>query len=121
MFGPVAEEDVVRLERWDGPWQEDDPDANFKSDVALYSLLDPMSIIRALSASTGVPAGALCRSVLARWCSSGSATTLQLGPSTVDQMWDACVGAEREGTTEARLAAYEKLRQMLSWLRAGPE
>ena len=51
------EEPAVRLERWTGPWEEDDPDANFKADVALYSLLDPLSTIRNLGAGLDMPGG----------------------------------------------------------------
>ena len=29
---------VVELAGWSGPWADDDPDANFKRDVALYGL-----------------------------------------------------------------------------------
>jgi hypothetical protein len=40
---------TVRLLGWTGPWADDDPDANFKADVALYSLVDPLTTIRGLS------------------------------------------------------------------------
>jgi Family of unknown function (DUF6027) len=110
---------TIRLERWAGPWPPDDPHANFKSDVALYSLLDPLVTLRGLSDFIGVPVGALARYVLARWTSGGSEGLLELGPSTVGRMWDACIAAEAEGSDAARLAAYEQLRKMLSWLRAG--
>ena len=109
----------VRLERWTGPWPDDDQDANFKREVALYSLLDPLATLRTLSANTGVPLGALCRYVLARWASGGSEGLLELGPSTVGRMWAACEAAEAADSDAARLAAYSQLRQMLAWLRAG--
>ena len=109
--------DVVRLEPWTGPWPDDDPDANFKSEVALYSLVDPLTTIEALSANVDVPVGALCRYVLARWASGGSGGLLELGPSMVQRLWDVCEQAEGEATDEGRLAAYDRLRQMLSWLR----
>lgn len=118
---PPEEEPLVRLERWTGPWAGDDAHARFKAEVALFSLLDPLQTIDGLSALTGVPAGALCRYVLARWASGGSEGLLELGPSTVGRMWQACQSAEAEGTDAARLLAYEELRGMLSWLRAGIE
>lgn len=111
---------VVTLERWNGPWDDDDPDANFKTDVELYTRLDPLSTIGVMSSRLGIPVGALCRYVLARWATGGADAALELGPSTVDRMWEACVAAEEDGTDDARLAAYEQLRAMLSWLRAGP-
>jgi hypothetical protein len=40
---------VIELVKWDGPWSESDPDSNFKADVALYSKLDPLVTIEALS------------------------------------------------------------------------
>lgn len=110
---------LVRLEPWRDAWDADDPDSNFKSQVALYSALEPLATLRALSERTRIPVGALCRYVLARWATGGSEGLLELGPSTVGRMWEACEAAEREGTDAARLRAYEQLRAMLGWLRAG--
>ena len=112
-----AADPVVRLERWSGPWEPDDRDANFKADVALYSLLDPLSTITNLSNALDVPVGALCRYVLAKWATGGSGGLLELGPSMVGRLWDVCAKADQDGTDIARLEAYEQLRQMLSWLR----
>jgi hypothetical protein len=55
--------------------------------------------------------------VLAKWATAGSGGLLELGPQLVTQL-NACVDrAEEAGTDAARLAAYEELRQRLSWLR----
>ena len=110
-------EPVVRLERWRGPWPSDDPDANFKADVALYSLLDPLSTITNLGRALDIPVGALCRYVLAKWATGGSGGLLEIGPTMVGRLWDVCATAEHDGTDAARLAAYDQLRQMLEWLR----
>lgn len=107
----------VELVAWDGPWDADDPDANFKADVALYSHVNPMATITALAASTAVPEGALVRYVLARWASAGSGALLEMGPSMVDRLWEAVETAEEAGSDGARLAAYDQLREMISWLR----
>jgi hypothetical protein len=115
--GAKEEEPVVRLERWRGPWAPEDADANFKADVALYSLLEPLTTITNLSAALDIPVGALCRYVLAKWASGGSGGVLELGPSMVDRLWSVCAAAEQDGTDAARLAAYDQLRQMLQWLR----
>ena len=112
-----AEPPVVRLEAWDGPWAEDDPDANFKAEVALYARADPLVTIRNLSGNLGIPEGALVRYVLARWATGGSGGLLELGPSMVHRLWAVVEQAEEAGSEEARLAAYEQLRQMISWLR----
>ena len=61
--------ETVPLERWTGPWADDDPDANFKHEVALYAGADPMVTIGNLAAALDVPAGAIVRYVLARWAS----------------------------------------------------
>jgi hypothetical protein len=108
---------VIRLEPWTGPWPDDDPDANFKAEVAMYSLVDPLSTIENLSASIDVPVGALCRYVLARWASGGSGALLELGPSMVQRLWEVCERADADGNDAARLRAYDQLRQMISWLR----
>ena len=114
----MSNEPTVQLLRWDGPWAADDPDANFKSDVALYTKLDPLSTLKTLSANTGIPVGALVRYVLARWASAGSEALISAGPSVVERMWTTFEAAEATGTDEARLEAYEVVRQIASWLRA---
>ena len=72
------EEAVVRLERWRGPWPDDDPDANFKREVALYALVDPLVTLRTLGENLAIPVGALCRYVLGRWATGGSGALLEL-------------------------------------------
>jgi hypothetical protein len=109
--------DTVRLEPYSGPWADDDPDANFKADVALYSPIDPMVTIRTLSGNVGVPEGALVRYVLAKYATGGSGGLLELGPTMVHRLWEPIEAAERLGTSEARLDAYDQLRQMIGWLR----
>ena len=108
----------LELIQWTGPWSDDDPDANFKADVALYTKLDPLETLGPLSASTGIPVGALVRYVLARWASAGSESLLFAGPSIIERMWATFSEAEQADTTEGRLAAYEVVRQMVAWLRA---
>ena len=39
MDRPEASDQTVSLVRWSGPWDSDDPDANFKEEVAAYGLL----------------------------------------------------------------------------------
>ena len=106
----------VRLVAWTGPWSDDDPDANLKADIALYSKVDPLATVAALAAAIGVPVGAVVRYVLARWASAGSEGLLAAGPSVVNRMWQTCNDAERAGTDEARLAAYRTLRAMVAWM-----
>jgi hypothetical protein len=108
---------VIVLEPWPGPWSPEDPDANFKRDVALYSRLDPMTTIDALSQSMEIPAGAIVRYVLARYATAGTCGLLEIGPSMIHRLWESIDAAERAGDDLARLAAYHQLRQMISWLR----
>ena len=109
--------DTVVLERWNGPWAPDDPDANFKADVASYRLARPLDTLANMSRSLDVPLGALVHYVLARWATAGSEGLLQVGGSTVERMWTLCEEAESAGGDAARLDAYERMRQILSWLR----
>ena len=106
----------IRLESWTGPWEDDDPHGNFKAEVALWSRADPMETLEPFAEMVGLPVGAICRSVLARWAGEGSAAKLELGPSMVERLWEVCEGAGADPT--AQLAAFDQLRQMLSWLRA---
>jgi hypothetical protein len=109
--------DTVRLEPYTGSWADDDPDANFKADVALYAPIDPMVTIRMLSRNVDIPAGALVRYVLAKYATGGSGGLLELGPTMVHRLWEPIERAERVDSDEARLDAYNQLRQMIGWLR----
>jgi len=108
---------LVRFEGWTGPWLDDDPDANFKRDVALYAHVDPLSTLRAMSNAIDVPLGALCQYVLAKWATAGSGGLLELGPTMTRRLAAVCDDAEAADTDAARLAAYAQLRDIISWLR----
>ncbi|MEX2256489.1 MAG: DUF6027 family protein [Acidimicrobiia bacterium] len=116
---PAADElePAVRLERWTGPWPDDDPDANFKADVTLYSNVDPLTTIRNLAAAIDVPVGALVRYVLAKWATAGSGGLLELGPTMTRRLGAVCDRAEAADSDGARLAAYHELRELLGWLQ----
>lgn len=118
--GDHGEDDArwVRLERYTGTWPADDPDANFKREVAELTRGDPLTTLETLSANTGVPVGALARYALVKWTAEGSEALLALGPRTVQRMLAQVERAEAAGTDEARLAAYDVLAQMVRWLAA---
>lgn len=107
---------AVVLEPYLGPWPDDDRDANFKREVREYTREDPWPTLEALSRGTGIPAGALVRYVLVKWTAEGSEALLAMGPRMVRRLNAVVDAAEAEGTDEARLRAYEQLRQMLGWL-----
>jgi hypothetical protein len=107
---------VVTLTAWNGPWDDDDPDANFKADIALYCRTDPLSTITNLGRAIDVPVGALVRYVLAKWASEGSGGLLEIGPRMARRLNEPFLRAEETGTDEARLAAYDEVRQLVSWL-----
>lgn len=106
----------IDLVAWRGPWDADDPHDDFKSDVALYSHVDPLATVRGLSTATNVPIGAIVHYVLARWASEGSAGLLELGPTMTRRLHDICVDAETTDTDAARIEAFAALRQIISWL-----
>ena len=107
---------VVRLERWTGPWADDDPDANFKAEIAAYSNVDPLTTVANLADAIDVPVGAVVRYVLARWASEGSGGLLELGPRMARRLAAVVDTAERAATDDARLASYAQLRDMIRWL-----
>ena len=113
---PESDEPLVHLTRWLGPWPDDDKDANFKADIALYARTDPLRTINTLAAASDVPVGAIVRYVLAKWASEGASGLLELGPTMTRRLHQVCIDAEAAASDSARLAAYEQLRQMLSWL-----
>jgi hypothetical protein len=112
-----ADAPTITLERWEGPWPAEDPDANFKTDVALYNRLDPLATLQQLSRNLDIPLGGLVRYVLAKFATGGSGAALELGPVAVAKLGEFVDAAEASGTDEARLAAYNGLRGYISWLR----
>jgi hypothetical protein len=114
---PADTDQTVTLIARDGPRHADDPDANFKTDVALYSKVDALSTLTALGENLGIPLGALVRYVLGKFATGGSSAALELGQSATLRLAGYIDEAESAGTDEARLAAYESLRGYISWLR----
>jgi len=112
----VTDENLIRVEGWTGPWADDDPDANFKTDIAAYAHLDPLSTLTNLSNSIDVPLGSIVHYVLAKWATEGSSGLLELGPRMAKRLREPFVAAEEADTEGARLAAYETVRQMIEWL-----
>lgn len=112
-----ADVPVVRLERWQATWPDDDPHANFKAEVQLYGRLDPTVTLRGMSANLDIPVGVIARYVLAKWATGGSGGLMELGPVMVHRLWQPIARAEEADTDEQRLAAYHQLRQMISWLK----
>ena len=82
-----------------------------------YTRNDPLPTFETLSRNTGIPIGALIRYALVQWTAEGSEALLATGPTFVGRLWDVVTAAEDEDTDEARLRAYDQLRQMISWLR----
>jgi len=109
-------EPTVRLDAWSGPWDRDDPDANFKADVALYAQADPLVTIRGLAEAMKVPVGAIVRYVLAKWASGGSGGLLELGPTMTRRLWAPIAAAEAQASDPARLAAVQERRATLGRL-----
>lgn len=114
----MSADPTITLERYTEAFAADDPDANFKAQVAEYSQLDPMETLEGMAAALGIAPGAVARAVLARWAAEGSSALLELGPRMVDRLWEPIAAAEAQDDDAARLRAYDQLRQMVSWLRA---
>jgi hypothetical protein len=112
----AAMSETITLEGWRGPWPDDDKDANLKADIALYAHVDPLRTVRGLSQSIDVPVGAIVHYVLARWASEGASGLLELGPTMSRRLLGVCNDAEEADSDDARLAAFQQLRQMISWL-----
>lgn len=100
-------------------WEENDPHANFKAEVAQYSELDPLPTLENLSRATGIPVPSLVRYILVKYAVSGTEALLAMTPIVLRQMEQHVEKAETAGTDAARLAAYESLRQMIGWLSLG--
>ena len=97
------------------------PHANFRAEVAAYTLEDQLRTIVNLSVDTGIPEGALIRYVLCRWAASGAEALLAMGPVALEQMEAVVSRAEAAGTLEAKADALDALAAIVRWLRAGFE
>ncbi len=100
-------------------WDADDRHANFKAEVALYTVADPLPTLEVLSRDTGIPVPCLIRYVLVKYAASGADALLAMGPVVLQQMEGHIAKAEATGTDEAKATAYESLKQIVAWLRAG--
>ena len=100
-------------------WDAADRHANFKAEAALYTVADPLPTLEVLSRETGIPVACLIRYVLVKYAASGADMLLAMGPIVLRQMEALIEKTDAAGTDEARLEAYEALRQMVSWLKAG--
>jgi hypothetical protein len=110
---------AITLEQYLDTWAASDRDANFKAEVACYTVADPLPTIETLSRNTGIPVGCLVRFVLVKYAASGSEALMAIGPIVLQQMQQQVEKAEAAGTAEARLEAYDALRQIVEWLRRG--
>jgi hypothetical protein len=109
----------MELHPYQADWPEDDPHANFKAEVAAYSVADPLPTLENLSKTTGIPVPALIRYILVKYTASGTDALLHLPPLVFQQMQEQIDRAEVAGTDQARLAAYAALRQIVGWLALG--
>jgi hypothetical protein len=100
-------------------WHEDDPHANFKAEVALYTVADPLPTLENLSKATGIPVPCLVRYVLVKYAASGAEALLAMTPIVLQQLAGHIDKAESADSDVARLEAYGALRQMIAWMQAG--
>ncbi len=108
----------MELRPYRDTWGPADRHANFKADVACYTSADPLPTLENLSKSTGIPVECLIRYVLVKYAASGSDALLAMEPIVFRQMRDHVNLAEADGSAEAKLRAYERLKQMIEWLSA---
>jgi hypothetical protein len=111
----------MELDAYRDTWDDDDPHANFKAEVAAYTMADPLPTLENLSRDTGVPVPCLVRYVLVKYVVSGAEALLAMTPIVFQQMEQQIERAEAAGSAEARLKAYAALRQIIAWLAAGTE
>ena len=110
----------MNLRRFTDTWNNDDPHANFKAEVACYTAHDPLPTLERLSAGTGIPVECIVRYVLVKYAASGSDALLAFTPVVLRQMLD-IVGRAETGGDDRKLAAYESLKQIIQWLALGSE
>lgn len=109
----------MNLHPYTDTWSDDDPHANFKAEVALYTVADPLPTLENLSKATGIPVPCLVRYVLVKYAASGAEALLTMTPIVLQQLASHIAQAETADTDAARLEAYAALRQMIAWMQAG--
>ncbi len=109
----------MQLYPYTDSWDEHDPHANLKAEVAHYTVADPLPTVEGLSRHTGIPVPCLVRYILVKYAASNADALLAMGPLVLHQMEQQIAAAEADGSDQARLKAYDALRQIVSWLRAG--
>jgi hypothetical protein len=102
-------------------WPAEDPHANFKAEVAGYTSADPLPTLENLSRGTGIPVECLIRYVLVKYAASGADALLAMQPIVLRQMEEHVATAERDGSDEAKLRAYQALKSMVAWLALGED
>jgi hypothetical protein len=113
---------LAELKPYRDKWRPDDPHANLKSEVACYTVADPLPTIENLSRATGIPVGCLVRYVLVKYAASGSEASMAMmaqDPIVFRQMREHIACAEEEGSNEAKLKAYAALKEIVAWLAVG--
>lgn len=108
----------MELHPYRDTWAPDDRHANFKAEVAHYTVHDPLPTLTVLSQDTGIPLECLVRYVLVKYAASGADALLAMTPIVFQQMQAQVARAEAAGTEAARLEAYAALRQIIAWLQA---
>jgi hypothetical protein len=108
----------VDLKPFRDSWAADDRHANFKAEVACYTVADPLPTLENLSKGTGIPVECLIRYVLVKWAASGSEALMAMEPIVFRQMKEHVERAEADGGDPAKLKAYQALKEMVGWLGA---
>ena len=106
----------VDLKPYRDTWPSDDRHANFKAEVACYSVADPLPTLENLSKGTGIPVGCLIRYVLVKYAASGSEAMMAMDPIVFRQMREHVARAEEDGSEAAKIKAYAALKDMIAWL-----
>jgi hypothetical protein len=87
-----------------------DRDANFRADVALSRLVDPLPTLRSLAEHTGVELDDVVHHALVRYASDGAEALLALEPSSLRRLLAA-----------RRRQDWKAVGAILDWLEAGLE
>lgn len=85
-----------------------DADANFRHDVALSRLVDPLPTLRNLAQNTGCELEDVVHHALVRYASDGAEALLALEPSSLRRLLEA-----------RRREDWRAVGSILDWLQAG--
>ena len=111
----------IVLEKFNWDVDATDKDANFKNDVALYTMSDPMPAIDRISRNLSIPVGSIVKYILCKWTMSGSDALIEVGPDMVNKMTEIFMSVDGANSVGKTILEGESCKSFLPGIEYGWE